>query len=206
MKRYVLWVLMTCLSMPVLAQKVDAGFVLGGAFTSQIQQTFTPTVGPGLIETFKFKHHIFLEGTGAVRVFNAHLASLYLEVPVAVIPAQPTPVLPGAVPFHLSALFVTPGVRIKLLPIASVSPWVSVGGGWAHYSSDDPFPTVNNHALQYGGGVDFKSGLPLLAFRAEARDFVTADPSALVAGPSTTPKNGLHHHSVLVGVGIVLRF
>ena len=206
MKRYLLLMAIACISAAAWAQKADAALVVGGAFTSDIQQTFTPTVGPSVVETFKFDHHVFLEGAASVRLLNAHLASLHLELPVAGIPSQSTPTALGTAPFHLSALFITPGLKIKLLPISPISPWVSAGGGWARYSSDESTLTVNKGALQYGGGLDFKTGLPLLGFRAEVRDFVTSDPSALIAGPSTTPMKGLHHHSVLVGGGIVLRF
>jgi hypothetical protein len=205
MKRYVLLLAIACISTAASAQKADAALVLGGAFTSDIQQTFRPTVGPDFPETFKFDHHIFLEGAISVRLLNAHLASLHVELPVAGIPSQPMPRVPGGVPGHLSALFITPGLRLKVLPISPISPWVSVGGGWARYSSDSNL-TVNKGAVQFGGGLDFKTGLPLLGFRAEARDFVTSDPSALFAGPGTTGKTGLHHHSLLVGGGIVLRF
>jgi len=205
MKRFVLLLAIACVSTAASAQKADAALVLGGAFTSDIQQTFTPTVGPSVLETLKFEHHFFLEGAVSVRLLNAHLASLHVELPVAGIPSQSTPKVFGGVPFHLSALFITPGLRLKVLPASPISPWVSVGGGWAHYSSDDNV-TVNKAAVQYGGGLDFKTGLPLLGFRAEVRDFVTSDPSALIVGPSTTPMKGLHHHSVLVGGGIVLRF
>ncbi|HET9365800.1 MAG TPA: hypothetical protein VFP71_12395 [Candidatus Angelobacter sp.] len=48
--------------------------------------------------------------------------------------------------------------------------------------------------------------MPLLAFRAEVRDFVTADPVDVFISAETTPVKGLHHHNVLVGGGIVLRF
>ena len=205
MKRFVLLLAIACVSTAASAQKADAALVLGGAFTSDIKQTFTPTVGPSVVETLKFEHHFFLEGAASVRLLNAHLASLHVELPVAGIPSQSTPKVFGGVPFHLSALFITPGLRLKVLPASPISPWVSVGGGWAHYSSDDNV-TVNKGAVQYGGGLDFKTGLPLLGFRAEVRDFVTSDPSALIVGPSTTPMKGLHHHSVLVGGGIVLRF
>jgi hypothetical protein len=80
-----------------------------------------------------------------------------------------------------------------------------VGAGWARYSLVDFPGTVNKGALQYGGGLDFKTGLPLLGFRAEVRDFVTTDPSSLL-GPNFTPQSGLHHHNLLVGGGVVLRF
>jgi hypothetical protein len=207
MKRLILLMAIACMATAASAQKADAALVLGGAFTSDIQQTFTPTVGPSVIETFKFDRHFFLEGSGSFRVLNAHVAALYVELPVARIPAQPIPTFAGASPFHLSALFITPGVRVKFLPISPVSPWVSAGGGLARYSTDDCCAgPVNKGALQYGGGLDFKTGLPVLGFRAEVRDFVTSDPSTLLNGPSITPMKGMHHHSLLVGGGVVLRF
>ena len=67
MKRFVLLLAIACVSTAASAQKVDAALVLGGAFTSDIQQTFTPTVGPSVLETLKFEHHFFLEGAVSVR-------------------------------------------------------------------------------------------------------------------------------------------
>lgn len=205
MKRFLLLLAIACIPAAAVAQKADAALVLGGAFTSDIKQTFTPTVGPSNLETFKFDHHIFIEGAVSLRLLNAHLASLHVELPIAGVPSQPSPLEFGAVPGHLSSLFITPSLKLKVLPVAPISPWVSVGGGWAHYHADDP-TTVNRGAIQYGGGLDFKTGLPLLGFRAEARDFVSADPSALFTGPSITPQKGLHHHTLLVGGGLVIRF
>ena len=205
MKRILLLLAIACIPAAAVAQKVDAAVVLGGAFTSDIKQTFSPTVGPGVLETFKFDHHLFIEGAVGVRLLNAHLASLHVELPIAGVPSQSTPVQLGAVPSHLSSLFITPSLRLKVLPMAPISPWISAGGGWAHFHGDDT-TTVNRGAIQYGGGLDFKTGLPLLGFRAEARDFVSADPSALFNGPSITPQKGLHHHTLLVGGGLVIRF
>jgi hypothetical protein len=82
---------------------------------------------------------------------------------------------------------------------------VSVGGGWARYSLNTAGLTQNKAALQYGGGLDFKTGLPLLGFRVEVRDFVTGDPDFGSSG-IFTPNSGLHHHNILAGGGIVLRF
>ncbi|HET9281102.1 MAG TPA: hypothetical protein VFR24_03965 [Candidatus Angelobacter sp.] len=204
MKRFVIWLIVMSLTTAAVGQKVDASFVLGAASASDIQQTFTPTIGPSVLEKTSFDRHIFLEGAASLRLLNAHAVSLRLEVPVAEIPSQPIAILPGESPLALSALFITPGLRVNVLPGAAVSPWGSVGGGWAHYSSDNT--TISKGALQYGGGLDFKTGLPLLAFRAEVRDFVTADPVDVFINSETTSMKGLHHHNVLVGGGIVLRF
>ena len=195
------------LSTAALAQMADASFTIGGSFVSDVNQSFTPTVVPSFVTTVKSDNHIFLEGAVSLRMLSAHVASLHLEVPVAGIPSQKIGAggLGGAVD-HLSSVFVTPGFKVKVLPSASISPWASIGGGWAHYSLESSGSTTNKAALQYGGGLDFKTGLPALGFRAEVRDFVTTDPSSLLTGPSLTPQSGLHHHNILAGGGIVLRF
>jgi hypothetical protein len=50
-----------------------------------------------------------------------------------------------------------------------------------------------------GGGLDFKTNLPLLGFRIEARDFITGAPSF-----STLTNN--HLNNLFVGGGITLHF
>ena len=141
-------------------------------------------------DTVKTDHHLFLEGALGVRVLNAHVASLSLELPVAGMTSQKLTLAstPGTVVDNLSTLFITPGFRLKLLPISPISPWVSVGGGWARYSLEFRRHDQNKGAIQYGGGLDFKTNLPVLGFRAEVRDFVTGDPNFGLASilPGTT--------------------
>ncbi|HZE25285.1 MAG TPA: hypothetical protein VE054_14910, partial [Blattabacteriaceae bacterium] len=126
------------------------------------------------------------------------------ELPVAGIPSTPLTVAGVSTAIdHIGTLFITPGLRLKIAPIAPISPWVSVGGGWARYSLNTAGTTENKGALQFGGGLDFKTGLPLLAFRAEVRDFVTGVPTF---NSGFLTETGLHHHNILAGGGIVLRF
>ena len=202
MKRFSIVMALLCLATAAVAQKADAAFVVGGSFVSDTTGTTvlpTPT-------TIKTEHRIFLEGALGIRLLNAHLVSLHAELPVAGIPSQPLSLsgVPGTLD-HLGTIFVTPGVRLKIAPIAPISPWLSVGGGWAHYSLNTAGVTQNKAAVQFGGGLDFKTGFPLLGFRAEVRDFVTGDPDFGFPSIFTT-KSGLHHHNVLAGGGIVLRF
>jgi len=210
----VLVVLLCFMSLSALAQKADVAFVAGASFTSDTslkQVCTTPPClllvdGPGSIHP---DHHIFLQGTLGIRLFDAKLASLHLELPVVGIPSQPlhfTFVGISSPAFdHLSSVYVTPALKIKLLPAATFSPWGSIGGGVAHFSSDAG--STNKGALQFGGGVDIKSSIPLLGFRAEVRDFVTGDPNfGIVSIVPLTTEGGLHRHNVLVGGGVVLRF
>jgi hypothetical protein len=199
------------------AQKADAAFVVGGAFVSDANVVLTfpcplpvPTcTPPPFNETVQTSHHVYFEGVGAFRVVNAKAASLHLEVPVAGIPSQNVTFAGGfsLVPHQLSSLFITPSLRLKLLPSSSISPWGSFGGGWAHYSTSvTPSPSGNRGALQYGGGLDFKTGIPHLAFRAEVRDFVTSQPDPGIFLFVVHPQGGLHHHNLLAGGGVVAQF
>jgi len=199
MKRFFLLAVILSVSTFAVAQKADAAFVVGGSFVSDTNGTVLTV--PTTVHT---DHHIFLEGALGVRLLNAHLVSLHAELPVAGIPSQPLSIkgAPGTLD-HLGTIFFTPGLRVKFAAIAHISPWVSVGGGWAHYSLNTAGTTENKGALQFGGGLDFKTGLPLLGFRAEVRDFLTGVPTF---NSGFLTESGLHHHNILAGGGIVLRF
>jgi len=199
MKRFFIFVALLCAATFAAAQKADAAFVVGGSFVSDTKGTVLTI--PTTIHT---DHHIFLEGALGVRLLNAHLVSLHAELPVAGIPSTPLTVAGVSTAIdHIGTLFITPGLRLKIAPIAPISPWVSVGGGWAHYTLNTAGTTENKGALQFGGGLDFKTGLPVLGFRAEVRDFLTGVPT-FNSGFLTA--SGLHHHNILAGGGIVLRF
>jgi hypothetical protein len=206
-------------STAALAQKADAAFVVGGSFVSDSTVTFgIPCLVPPCplppvpnISTVQVDHQVFLEGTLGLQLLNAKIASLHLELPVAGIPSQTLHLstAPSAVFAHMSSVYVTPGFRLKLAPGSPISPFVALGGGWAHYSLGTG--ATNKGALQYGGGLDFKTGIPYLGFRGEVRDFVTGDPNfGLVprAGVFTvsSSQSGLHRHNILAGGGVVLRF
>jgi len=209
MKRFYVLIAVLCLACSAIAQKADAAFVIGGSFVSDTKGSI---FGPAFAENVSIKtdHHIFLEGALGLRVLNARLVSLHLDVPVAGVTSQSlslssSTVAPGTVVDHLSTVFVTPGVKVKILPGAPISPWGSIGGGWAHYNLKDAGASQSKGALQFGGGLDFKTGLPLLGFRAEVRDFVTSVPDFGLSNIFTS-STGFHHHNILVGGGIVLRF
>ena len=201
--------LFTTFSTLCLAQKADVSFVAGGAFVSEdhVAPGVTCTITCPLGFNFRTDTHVFYEGTGAVRLANFKLASLHLEVPVAGIPSaqvvfSETPSLNA---LKLSSVFVTPSLRVKFAPGFPVSPWASIGGGWAHYNLSGP--SENKGALQFGGGVDIKTGIPLLGFRAEVRDFVTGQPDFGILSIQTVGSQSLgRRHNVLAGGGIVFRF
>ncbi len=186
------------------AQRADVSFVAGGAFASDAKETSTIiciTAPCPSQFTIRTSPHVFYEGTGAVRLANFKLTSLHVELPVAGVPSAS---LGGTI--RITSVFVTPSLRIKFAPNLPVSPFVSIGGGVVHYSVTNE--TNYKGALQFGGGADIKTGIPLLGFRAEVRDFVTGQPTFGVLNSliSPTQKNNDRRHNVLVGAGIVLRF
>ena len=191
------------------AQKTDLSFVVGGAFVSEdhVAPRVTCTIPCPLAFNFRTDTHVFYEGTGAVRLANFKLASLHLEVPVAGIPSAQVdfPETPSLNALKLSSVFVTPSLRVKFAPGFPVSPFASIGGGWAHYNLAGS--SMNKGALQFGGGVDIKTGIPLLGFRAEVRDFVTGQPDFGIVSIQTAGSPSLgRRHNVLAGGGIVFRF
>ncbi|MGC2695898.1 MAG: hypothetical protein WA738_08910 [Candidatus Angelobacter sp.] len=197
-----------------MAQKIDASFVVGGALATDAQETVPGICTPACVfpnNKFFTAGHVFFAANGAVRLANFGLASLYLEVPVEVAPSAAVnernklgSIFKGS---QVTSLFVTPSIRLKLAPGAPVSPFASVGGGWARYKMNSRI--VNSKpALEFGGGVDVKTALPLLAFRAEVRDFITEQPdfgSATLEPPGSQPVKS-RRHNLLAGGGIVLRF
>ena len=135
--------------------------------------------------------------------------SLSAEVPFVVNVDQDLhAALPIRVPEGYKAFFATPAVRVNIFPTTAVSPWVSFGGGFAHFSpsSDLLFGGKNPNAtgtttgaLQAGVGLDVRV-YKEFRLRGEARDFWTGMPELNV----TTGKD--HQHNYLVGVGVVWRF
>jgi hypothetical protein len=209
MKRFSILFVMLCASTFALAQKADVAVVVGGSFVNDSRVTFLSA--PTVVNTVKTNNHIFYEGALGLRLANAHLVSLSIEVPVAGIHSSNSqiaitaPVGNTTITLDTSALFITPALRLKIVPASPISPWISVGGGWARFTTDGG-PTSNKGAIEYGGGLDFKTGLPLLGFRAEVRDFVTGDPNFGFSNIVTGDNGGLRRHNLMVGGGIVLRF
>lgn len=207
-----------------LAQKADVSLTVGGTFVSDSNVNFVlicpvapPQTCPSVAGTISSGHHVYIAGTPALQLLGLKVVSLYLEVPIAGIPSHNlqfsgvTALLGNpSSPFgNISSLFVTPAFRLKVLPSSPIAPFVSIGGGLARYSLNNG--STNRGALEYGGGLDFKTGIPLLGFRAEVRDFVSGDPNFLNGlvgpfAPNTVPQSGLHRHNILAGGGVVLRF
>jgi opacity protein-like surface antigen len=182
------------LSTCAFAQQNELGFLAGGTFSPD------SSTSAGY------------QGVYARRIVDFHAASLYLELPVLGVTDRETP---EKFPEHFSSVFFTPSLKLKFLPGAPITPFLSVGGGFAHFDASfdttAPSPTgsgliavpVNTSrttgAFQAGAGLDIKTPVPMLGLRVEAREFRAGDPDP---GFTSEPR----HHNVFVGAGIVLRF
>lgn len=153
----------------------------------------------------------------ARKMLSAGPAALFLELPMVEAPGHNVTTLftsPLTLPFPASSslFFLTPSAKLRFFSSAPISPWASFGGGLAHLGLSHvalgATGTRNNVALQFGGGLDFRTPLPHLRARVEARDFwsggVLQPDSFFAGGGSSTLTHNQHH--VLFGAGAVLAF
>jgi len=204
------------------AQKAEVSAVFGGSFASDSHLTFCP---PGLncngfttVNKLQTSHQFSWGFAGAYHLGDFKTASLYVELPIARINSQKI-----SFPFffnnngleRLHSTFLTPAFKVKLLPKFPISPFGSVGAGWARYANDNFLgtKTTNKGALQFGAGFDIKTLIPHVALHFEARDFLTGDPnfaSVISSGGFIRPpiggQAGLHRNNLLVGGGPVVTF
>ena len=148
------------------------------------------------------------QATFAWGIVRGDIAKLSIEIPFIASPAF-TVLTPGnMLPLEYASLYLTPAVRVTLLPRAPVSVWGSLGGGYARYSEsklrEDRSPNpgqrdTNAGALEYGGGVDVR-GFGWLGFRGEVRDVYTG------ARNFSLPTPALRVHNVVASGGLIVRF
>jgi len=163
------------------------------------------TVSQGANTAFAF------EFSYARRMLSAGPAALFLELPIVEAPGHNVTTLftsPLTFPFGQSShlFFLTPSAKLKIFSSAPISPWASFGGGLGHLELGQT--TRNNVALQFGGGLDFRTPLPRLRARVEARDFWSGgvlQPDTFVAGGGISTLTHNQHH-LLFGAGAVLAF
>ncbi|HEY1660063.1 MAG TPA: hypothetical protein VGG14_17055 [Candidatus Sulfotelmatobacter sp.] len=116
------------------------------------------------------------------------------------------------VPKDYQQIFVTPAVRLNLFPETAVSFWVSVGGGFAHFSENkdlnyygtNPGGSSTSGVLQGGLGLDlmpFRGRFKSFGIRAEGRDFWSGAPDLPLADTGES-----RQHNYFVGAGVIWRF
>jgi hypothetical protein len=112
------------------------------------------------------------------------------------------------VPTNYKQIFVTPSARLNLFPATAVSPWVSLGAGFGHFSEDktlnyggvNPGGSSTSGVLQGGVGLDVRVW-HRFSIRGQVRDFWSGTPDLPLANTGKT-----RQHNFFVGGGVVWHF
>jgi hypothetical protein len=200
----------------LFAQNNELSVSVGGVFatgqnTTSVFPTLCPVTLPNCnVFTSSIVNHsgVAFMGNFSRRITAFGPAALYVEAPVVVGPDRNSDVtfrsatlLGNVVTLTSSSLFFTPAVKVKFLDSSRFAPFATVGGGLAHVGFNTN--TRNTGALQFGGGLDFKSPIPHMGFRAEVRDFFSG---SSVQGSSFTQVSPAHQHVVFAGGGVFVKF
>ena len=182
------------------AQKNELSGLLGRTFISDqgiIGGTFFDN-------NVHFGNGLTFEANYARRVLGAGMASISVEVPFVFNWDEELRSDAVEIPKSLKMYFLTPSARLNIFSESAVSPWVSFGGGFGHFSggstlSGVPTDSTTTGALQAGVGLDVRV-FHSFSVRGEARDFWSGVPQLNV----DTGKS--HQHNYFVAAGIVWRF
>jgi len=186
------------------AQKNEVAGTLGRTFISDQRIQGAPSYDPNL----RFGDGLTFEANYARRFLNADVISISLEVPFLANLDEDLHAAQNLIPEHYSSYFVTPAARVNLFPLTAVSPWVSFGGGFAHFSKgstlefggSNPGKTgTTTGVIQAGLGLDVKL-FKSFSLRGEIRDYWSGMPQLNV----NTGKN--HQRNIYAGAGIVWHF
>ncbi len=185
MKKYVLLlaclVFLTCVA---FSQSNEIGATFGGQFVSG---------------SYDFGQSGVFEVNPAHRLVNGGVAELYVEVPLTWTFKNARTDPAAALHDHYTSFFVTPGIKVKLLPQLPISPYAFVGAGLAHFHDTDTSQGSFENVVDYGAGVDWKL-LPLLSIRGELRDYNSGVPRLAFPNPGSRQQN------VMAMVGLSLHF
>jgi len=184
------------------AQRNEVAFTSGGL---NIGERGFDLPQPGFI---RFGTGFTYEINYARRLFDARVAALYFETPLAGTPRTKVKTTNALSPDSYSSIFFTPGIKIKLLPGRKYSPFATMGIGLAHFNESDatignqPNPnrsSETNAVFAFGFGLDVRV-VSILSIRGEVRDFYADLPPLNVRALSE------RQHNALISAGVVLRF
>jgi Outer membrane protein beta-barrel domain len=180
-------VLMVCVAASgVFAQKNEFA-VLASSF--QTSASFNVHGGEGL--QINYAH----------RLVDIKLAALYLEIPFEAGWGGSRSITQGNLLHEdYNTTYLTPGLKLKILPTSFIAPYLAGGLGWGGFRSTNTSATSNKFAGDMGGGADFTI-LPILSLRAEVRDYYTSAPTLDVPSVFHGSVN-----NVVISGGAVFRF
>ena len=206
LKHLVLVILVTvCILAPqVVAQRNELSGLVGRTFISDQGIKGALSSDPQL----RFGNGLTFEVNYARRILDGGFWSLNLEVPFVLNPDEDLHAVQNVVPKQYFSLFVTPAARLNVFPDSGLSPWISFGGGFGHFSESSdlvfggPNPGntgTNTGVLQAGVGLDVKI-VRGFSLRGEARDFWSGVPQLNVDSGKS------RQHNIFVGGGVVWHF
>lgn len=180
------------------AQKNELAVIAGAKITPKVGSTTNETT---------FSTNFAVEANYAAQLAHVPAVSLHLEFPFVAAPSTDLTTSNLTAVKSYSSIFFTPALRLKILPESPFSPWISAGGGLAHFGPSSTTlagttvttASTNKSAVEAGVGADFHPPLLPVAFRFEARDFYTGI-------PNLNTVNIKVRHNLLVGGGVVFRF
>jgi hypothetical protein len=141
------------------------------------------------------------------KLYRVPLYSISAEVPAMFNLDEDLNSGSNVVPSDYQQIFVTPSARLNLFPQTRVSPWISFGGGFGHFSENknliyggaNPGGSSTSGVLQGGFGLDVRpyvKHLRQLGIRGEVRDFWSGTPDLPLA-----PTGKTRQHNYFVGGG-----
>ena len=186
MKRWICGLLLLVAVSPCWAQKNEFA-ALGSSF--QTSASFNVHGGEGL--QLNYAH----------RLVDVKLAALYLEIPFEAGWGGSRSITQGNLLHeNYNTMYLTPGLKLKILPTSFISPYLAGGMGWGGFRSTNTSATSNKFAGDIGGGADFTI-LPILSLRAEVRDYYSSAPTFDVLSVFHGNVN-----NVVISAGAVFRF
>jgi hypothetical protein len=202
-----IWVLMViALSTATFAQQYELSGLIGRTFISN-----QAIKGATFFNSdVRFGNGLTFEVDPAHRVYGGDFSAfpVTLEMPFVVNWDEDLNTGANVIPSHFRSFFLAPSARLNLAARSAFSPWVSFGGGFAHFSESstllyggaNPGPTgTNSGLLQAGAGFDLKIK-GRYSLRTQVRDFWSGVPQLNVDTGKT------RQHNLFVGSGIVAHF
>lgn len=203
-KRMLIAVLTIATILAASAVAQDEKNEIGGS----IGRTFISNQGiktaPGTV--IDFGKGLSFEGVYARRIWVTPIYSISAELPIVYnrdIDLNGGSYGNSIVPQDMKSLFVTPAARVNLFPTTAVSPWVSLGAGFGHFTQNDalvygganPGKSTTGFTLEGGLGLDVKVWKKL-SMRGQVRDFWSGEPDFPLAN---TGKSRMHNFFVSGG-------
>ena len=187
-------------------EKNEVTGIIGRIFISDqgIHGPNAPTVNPFV----RSGHGLTFEVNYARHLLGTPIYAISGEVPAVFNLDEDLNSGGPVVPTQYKQIFVTPAVRLNLFPETAVSPWVSFGGGFGHFTESkdliyygaNPGTSTTSGVLQGGLGLDVKVW-HRFSIRGQVRDFWSGTPSLPLADTGKSRQN-----NYFVGGGVVWHF